>query len=112
MTASLRNTTLKCSQNQSADELTEILGRLLPEKREAIMNFAQQLEYRGEQRGYQKALQASHADVWHAAQEDAEKESKLKTARKMLDAGSPIDFVKLVTDLKEEDLAALSDLDE
>src|SRR5260363_206522 len=96
------------NQNQSADELKEILSKLLPEKRESIMNFAQQLEQRGKQIGYQEALKATYADAWRAAQQDAEHKTKIKTARKMLDAGSPLEFVKLVTDLGDEDLVALS----
>src|SRR5260364_143567 len=100
------------NQNQSADELKEILSKLLPEKRESIMNFAQQLEQRGKQigyhEGYQRALQATYADAWRAAQQDAEHKTKIKTARRMLNAGFPMESVKLVTDLGDEDLVALS----
>src|SRR5260363_1145 len=100
------------NQNQSADELKEFLSKLLPEKRESVMNFAQQLERRGEQKGYQKALQATYADAWRAAQQEAEHKTKIKTARRMLNAGFPMESVKLVTDLEERDLAALRETDE
>src|SRR5260364_151441 len=100
------------NQNQSADELKEFLSKLLPEKRESVMNFAQQLERRGEQKGYQKALQATYADAWRAAQQEAEHKTKIKTARRMLNAGFPMESVKLVTDLEERDLAALRETDQ
>lgn len=87
------------NKRQSVDELFRVLSETLPEKRETIMTFAQQLIERG--------MQAKYADVWYAAQKDAERKIKIETARKMLDAGSPLEFVKLVTDLEEGDLVFL-----
>jgi hypothetical protein len=89
-------------KNQSVDELKEVLNRLLPEKREAIMNFAQQLEQRGEQRGYQRALQATHSEAWRA--------SKIEDAREMLVAKLDIELIKRITRLTEDDLEGLQEV--
>lgn len=43
-------------------------------------NFAQQLE----QRGYQRALQATHAQAWQAAEQSGKRKAKIEAASGML----------------------------
>lgn len=79
-----------------------------PEYKKAMSTVAEYLRQEGMQQGLLQGMQASHAD----ALAFGERRAKLKAARKMLDAGSPIEFVKLVTELEEKDLAApLSETD-
>ena len=72
------------------------MPEMLPECRQ-IMNFAQQLE----QRGYQRALQATHSEAWRA--------SKIEDAREMLAAKLDIELIKRITKLTEDDLAGLQE---
>ncbi len=75
----------------------EVIDEIEKEKNVQILTS---IEERGWQKGIQQGMQASQAEVWQTA----ERKAKLEAARKMLDAGSPIEFVKRITDLEDEDL--------
>ena len=77
--------------NQSVDELMQLLELALPERKEVIMTFRQQLEQRSLQAGILQGVE----------------KGKLETAREMLQVGSSVDFIKKVTGLSDLDLSLL-----
>ncbi len=76
----------------SADTLIDVLVEVLPNEREAIMTFAEQLEYRGKQKGIQEGWQAS----------------KIEIAKNMLAEGFDFSIVKKMTGLSNEEMTALA----
>ncbi len=82
-------------KSPSADTLVDVLVEALPDKREAIMTFAEQLEQKGEQKGRQEGLQKGR------------QESKIEIAKKMLTEGFDISIVKKVTELTDEEMRPL-----
>ena len=87
-------------EGQSADELIQLLAHALPERREVIMTFRQQLEKQGVQKGLEAGILQGM------------ERGKLETAREMLQVGSSVDFIKKVTGLSDLNLNALMAQDE
>jgi predicted transposase YdaD len=83
----------------SVDDLIEVLNKALPDQRENIMTYAQQLEQRGMQRGMQQGIQQGRqAGIY---------QEKHEIARNMIRAGSDDQFIALVTGLSAEEIDAL-----
>jgi predicted transposase/invertase (TIGR01784 family) len=87
-------------QPKAADELIQLFLKALPDKREVVMTFADQLENRGVEKGLLQGMKAHHADVWRA--------SKLEAARNLQAEGLTTEFIKKITGLTDKDLLALS----
>jgi predicted transposase/invertase (TIGR01784 family) len=92
-------------QQYAADELIQLFLEALPEKREVVMTFAQQLE----NRGLEKGLQQGFLQGIEKGKLEGKLEEKLETARAMLQAGANLKFIKQVTKLKDKDLSDLAD---
>jgi predicted transposase YdaD len=83
----------------SADQLIELLQRVLPEKREYIMTFREQLEQKGRQKGRQEGRQEGmQLGIYEAKREDA---------KKMLEKGIAYAIVKEITGLSDVELKTL-----
>ncbi len=74
-------------RSPSVSSVTEMLIEALPNEREVIMTFAEQLKQAGQQEGRQ--------------------ESKIEIAKKMLAVGAELAFIKEVTELSAEEITAL-----
>ncbi|WP_010598984.1 Rpn family recombination-promoting nuclease/putative transposase [Rickettsiella massiliensis] len=87
------NETQDETQPEAVDELVQILTADLPEDKEVIMTFAQQLE----QKGLKKGL------------EQGRREEDFVIAKKMLARGADREFIKDVTGLSDKDFLSLED---
>jgi predicted transposase/invertase (TIGR01784 family) len=83
-------------QNQTADDIIGLFLKALPEKREDIMTFADQLRQQGMQQGMQKGMQKGMQQGMHIA------------AKKMLAEGMNIAIIEKITGLSDVDLALLA----
>ncbi len=87
-------------QPQKAEELFKLLSTVLPEKRESIMTFNEQLRQEGRQEGLQEGRQEGL--------QEGERQKALAIAKKMLAGGSRPDQVKKMTDLSDEDIQKIA----
>ncbi len=78
-------------RSPSVTAVTQILIEALPNEREVIMTFAEQLKQEGRREGRQ----------------EGEHQKALSIAEKMLDAGAELAFIKQVTELSDKEISAL-----
>jgi recombination-promoting nuclease RpnB len=81
--------------DQSAESLLQVFLDTLPEKERVIMNFAEQLEQKGVEKGLQAGLL----------------QGKYLIAKNMLDEGLSVDLIKKVTGLSELELMTLEEVE-
>jgi predicted transposase/invertase (TIGR01784 family) len=86
------------SGNTGADEIVQFFITALPQAKEAIMTFTEQLELRGEQRGIQ------------IGELRGKREEAIAIARNLLAKGVDLQTIKECTHLSNEDLFKLNDI--
>lgn len=87
-----------CGSKQQPEELEQAIALLadaIPEKREEVMTFAQQLEQRGIQQGIQQGMQQGM------------QQRNLEVAKNLFSAGVDVKVIKQSTGLSDEELSCL-----
>lgn len=104
-----------CGRADRPEELDKALAlwvNAVPQAKEDIMTFAQQLEQRGLEKGLQegmhKGLQEGMYKGLQEGRQEGEKEASMKIARHLLSSGVKRGIVKLSTGLSDTELDNLS----
>ncbi len=94
----------RADSHEELDKALEMWVNAVPQAKEDIMTFAQQLE----QRGREKGRQEGHQEGRQEGIEQGRQETKIKLAQEFLAQGVERSIVKLSTGLSDEELDNLS----